>query len=60
MADGASTAMTIPKALPYTIVATLQGGEGHGTCLLRALRNADHHPVLLKVIDSKRGRPQDL
>ncbi|OJT23995.1 hypothetical protein BO221_17810 [Archangium sp. Cb G35] len=52
--------MTTPNALPYTIVATLQRGEGNGTRLLRAIRNADHHPVLLKVIDSKRGRPQDL
>ncbi|WP_232537301.1 AAA family ATPase [Cystobacter fuscus] len=50
--------MTTNTASPYTIVETLQ--EGHGTRLLRAVRNTDHHPVVLKVIDSKRSRPRDL
>ncbi|PTL82915.1 ATP-binding sensor histidine kinase [Vitiosangium sp. GDMCC 1.1324] len=52
--------MTTHTASPYTIVTTLQDGDGNGTRLLRAIRNADHHPVILKVIDSKRSRPQDL
>ncbi|WP_239470281.1 sensor histidine kinase [Archangium violaceum] len=50
--------MTTNTASAYTIVETLQAGSG--TRLLRAFRNSDHQPVILKVIDSKRGRPQDL
>ncbi|MFY0569884.1 ATP-binding protein [Archangium lansingense] len=50
--------MTTNTASAYTVVKTLQ--EGNGTRLLRAIRNTDHHPVVLKVIDSKRSRPQDL
>ena len=43
---------------PYTITETLF--EGRRTVLLRAIRRIDGCPVILKVLDPKRGRPQDV
>ncbi|XXX82645.1 ATP-binding sensor histidine kinase [Sorangium sp. So ce134] len=45
-------------APPYAITGTLH--EGHRTRLLRAVRSADGRPVILKVLDPRRSRPQDL
>ncbi|WP_437539210.1 ATP-binding sensor histidine kinase [Sorangium sp. So ce726] len=43
---------------PYTITETLH--EGQWTRLLRAVRSADGRPVILKVLDPRRSRPQDI
>ncbi|WP_434044060.1 MULTISPECIES: AAA family ATPase [Sorangium] len=45
-------------APPYTITETLY--EGQRVSLLRAVRSADGCPVLLKVLDARRSRPQDI
>ncbi|WP_437917135.1 AAA family ATPase [Sorangium sp. So ce302] len=42
----------------YTITETLH--EGQWTRLLRAVRSADGLPVILKVLDPRRSRPQDI
>ncbi|WP_437873533.1 sensor histidine kinase [Sorangium sp. So ce363] len=42
----------------YTITETLH--EGQWTRLLRAVRSADGRPVVLKVLDPRRSRPQDI
>jgi len=43
---------------PYTITESLS--HGRGAVLFRAVRNADHRPVILKVLDARRSRPKDL
>ncbi|MGK4008697.1 AAA family ATPase [Sorangium sp. So ce1036] len=43
---------------PYTILETLH--EGRSTRLLRAVRSADGLPVILKVLDPRSGRSQDI
>ncbi|WP_437287540.1 AAA family ATPase [Sorangium sp. So ce406] len=43
---------------PYTITGALH--EGGRTRLLRAVRSADGRPVILKVIDPRSGRSQDI
>ncbi|XYI02330.1 AAA family ATPase [Sorangium sp. So ce1128] len=51
--------MTSPSSpLPYTIGETVH--EGRGTAVYRAVRNADGHPVVLKVLDPRGWRPKDL
>ncbi|WP_438039122.1 AAA family ATPase [Sorangium sp. So ce128] len=51
--------MTSPSPpFPYTICETIH--EGRGTAVYRAVRNADGHPVVLKVLDPRSCRPQDL
>ncbi|WP_242516204.1 AAA family ATPase [Sorangium cellulosum] len=42
----------------YAITATLH--QGRATRLLRAVRIADGRPVILKVLDPRRSRPQDV
>ncbi|WP_437525033.1 ATP-binding sensor histidine kinase [Sorangium sp. So ce726] len=51
--------MTSPSPpFPYTISETIY--EGRGTAVYRAVRNADGHPVVLKVLDPRSCRPKDL
>ena len=45
-------------SFPYTITETLY--EGDRTSLFRAVRSADGLPVVLKVVDPRRGRPRDI
>ncbi|XXX82643.1 ATP-binding sensor histidine kinase [Sorangium sp. So ce134] len=45
-------------ASPYTITETLY--EGQRSSLLRAVRSADGRPVILKALDPRRSRPQDI
>jgi predicted ATPase/signal transduction histidine kinase/tRNA A-37 threonylcarbamoyl transferase component Bud32 len=42
----------------FTVVETLH--EGNGTFLLRAVRDADRLPVVIKALDPRRRRPRDL
>ncbi|WP_437539212.1 ATP-binding sensor histidine kinase [Sorangium sp. So ce726] len=46
------------SAPSYTVIKTLH--EGQRVSLLRAVRSADGLPVVLKVPDSRRSRPQDI
>jgi serine/threonine protein kinase len=48
--------MTTPSS--YTIVEALSHAEG--AILYRAVRDADHRPVVLKVLDPRASRPRDL
>ncbi|WP_437733552.1 sensor histidine kinase [Sorangium sp. So ce1335] len=48
----------MPAPPTYTITGTLH--EGGRTRLLRAVRSADGRPVILKVIDPRSGRSQDI
>jgi predicted ATPase/signal transduction histidine kinase/tRNA A-37 threonylcarbamoyl transferase component Bud32 len=48
--------MTISPA--YTIIEPLS--RGSKAILYRAIRGADHRPVVLKVLDPRRSRPKDL
>ncbi|WP_437747620.1 ATP-binding sensor histidine kinase [Sorangium sp. So ce1504] len=50
--------MGVSTASPYTITETLH--EGLRTRLLRAIRRSDGRSVILKVIDPRRSRPQDV
>ncbi|WP_437581669.1 sensor histidine kinase [Sorangium sp. So ce887] len=50
--------MEVSPASPYAITETLH--KGQSTSLLRAVRSADGRPVILKVLDPRRGRPQDI
>ncbi|WP_437539214.1 serine/threonine-protein kinase PknK [Sorangium sp. So ce726] len=43
---------------PYTITETLH--EGQRVSLLRAVRSDDGLPVVMKVLDARRSRPQDI
>ncbi|WP_437870813.1 AAA family ATPase [Sorangium sp. So ce363] len=47
-----------PPPFPYTIGETV--AEGRGAAVYRAVRNADGHPVVLKVLDPRSCRPKDL
>ncbi|WP_438035905.1 serine/threonine protein kinase [Sorangium sp. So ce204] len=47
-----------PPHFPYTIGETV--AEGRGVAVYRAVRNADGHPVVLKVLDPRSCRPKDL
>ncbi|WP_437917136.1 AAA family ATPase [Sorangium sp. So ce302] len=46
------------SAPPYTVTETLH--EGQRVSLLRAVRSVDGSPVVLKVLDPRRSRPQDI
>ncbi|WP_437494277.1 AAA family ATPase [Sorangium sp. So ce1014] len=50
--------MEVSPASPYAISETLH--KGQRTSLLRAVRSADGRPVILKVLDPRRSRPQDI
>ncbi|MDI1443524.1 ATP-binding sensor histidine kinase [Polyangium sp. 6x1] len=50
--------MDMQSPSPYTIIETLF--EGRGTVVLRAIRERDGRPVILKALDPKRSRPQDI
>ncbi|XXX82648.1 ATP-binding sensor histidine kinase [Sorangium sp. So ce134] len=50
--------MLMSAASRYTVTETLHAGQT--TRVLRAVRSADGRPVILKVLDPRRSRPQDL
>jgi len=50
--------MTTKSPSPYTIAETLH--EGSGGLLLRAVRTTDGRPAILKVLDPRRSRPDDI
>ncbi|WP_437322243.1 sensor histidine kinase [Sorangium sp. So ce394] len=50
--------MLMSAARRYTVTETLHAGQR--TSLLRAVRSADGRRVILKVLDPRRSRPQDL
>ncbi|WP_282423068.1 ATP-binding sensor histidine kinase [Polyangium sp. 15x6] len=50
--------MDMQSPSPYTITETLF--EGRGTLVLRAIRESDGRRVILKALDPKRSRPQDI
>ncbi|WP_438044556.1 sensor histidine kinase [Sorangium sp. So ce128] len=50
--------MEVSPASSYAITAILH--EGQKTSLFRAIRSTDGRPVILKVLDPRRSRPEDI